>query len=67
MINFNGFIYLLTLMLIALKLFGVINWSWWWVLAPFLTCIAISVIVLIAIFVLAVVSGARVNIKKRGE
>jgi len=29
-----GFFGLLTILFIALKLFGVIGWSWWWVLAP---------------------------------
>jgi hypothetical protein len=35
--NSNGsisFAGLLTLLFIALKLFGKISWSWWWVLAP---------------------------------
>lgn len=29
-----GFLGLLALLFIALKLTGVIAWSWWWVLAP---------------------------------
>jgi len=29
-----GFFGLLTILFIGLKLGGVINWSWWWVLAP---------------------------------
>lgn len=29
-----GFAGLLTILFIALKLTGVIAWSWWWVLAP---------------------------------
>jgi hypothetical protein len=29
-----GFFGLLAILFIALKLFGVINWSWWLVLAP---------------------------------
>lgn len=29
-----GFLGLLTLIFITLKLTNVINWSWWWVLAP---------------------------------
>ena len=36
--NYSGggvdFIGLLTLLFIALKLCGVIDWSWWWVLSP---------------------------------
>jgi ABC-type antimicrobial peptide transport system permease subunit len=29
-----GFIGLLTIVFITLKLLGKINWSWWWVLSP---------------------------------
>lgn len=43
-----GFIGLLTLTFIILKLVGVINWSWWWVLSPswisFIICILLAVI-----------------------
>lgn len=31
-----GFLGLLTIVFITLKLTGVINWSWWWVLPPIL-------------------------------
>lgn len=31
----NGGLTLLLLLFIALKLTGVIAWSWWWVLSPF--------------------------------
>lgn len=37
-IKYNTYInyaYLLGLIFIVLKLTNVINWSWWWVLAPF--------------------------------
>lgn len=30
----TGFCGLLTILFIALKLTGVITWSWWWVLSP---------------------------------
>ena len=33
-INGNFFVSLLTVAFIVLKLTGVINWSWWWVLSP---------------------------------
>ena len=29
-----GFVSLLTIVFIVLKLLGKINWSWWWVLSP---------------------------------
>lgn len=32
--NGHGFVGMLALVFITLKLCGVINWSWWWVLAP---------------------------------
>ena len=30
-----GFLGLLTIVFIVLKLVGTITWSWWWVLSPF--------------------------------
>ena len=41
-----GFLDLLAIVFIVMKLLGKITWSWWWVLAP----IWIPVAVLIAIF-----------------
>ena len=29
-----GICSLLTIVFVALKLFGAINWSWWWVVSP---------------------------------
>jgi hypothetical protein len=46
---------LLGVLFIALKLTGHINWSWWWVLAPFWIPFAIVlVIILIALIAQAV-------------
>ena len=43
-----GFVGLLTIAFIVLKLLGVINWSWLWVLSPiWITPIIIIVIVVI--------------------
>lgn len=36
-----GFVGLLTIMFIGLKLTGFIDWSWWWVLAPVLIAAAV--------------------------
>jgi len=41
-----GFFGLLTIVFIILKLTGYIDWSWWWVLAPFWIPWAIVLIVL---------------------
>lgn len=60
-----GFLGLLTLLFIGLKLTGVILWSWWWVLAPiwlptaiflgFIACIL--GVVMIAICLVALIAG----------
>jgi hypothetical protein len=42
-----GFVGLLTIVFITLKLTGFINWSWWWVLSPSLISIAIAIVVII--------------------
>lgn len=42
-----GFAEILTILFIALKLFGVITWSWWLVLLPEIIAAAFYVIVLI--------------------
>lgn len=41
------FFYLLALLFIALKLMGVIDWSWFWVVLPaFVPAVAVFVVVL---------------------
>jgi len=52
---------LLGVLFVALKLTHVIDWSWWWVLAPFWGGLAIVLIVLVVFGILYVVS------KNRGE
>ena len=47
-----GFLGLLTLLFIALKLLGKIDWSWWWVLSPiWITTALIIGVVLIALII----------------
>ena len=53
-ISFGG---LLTLIFITLKLTNVINWSWWWVLAPIWIPVGVSVIILAVAFVIAIKNG----------
>ena len=49
-----GFVGLLTIAFIVLKLLGVINWSWLWVLSPiWITLIIIIVIVVIFCFLIS--------------
>ena len=53
MIKFNiGFMSILTLIFITLKLMGIINWSWWWVLSPALFSFGL---VILAIFLVGFV------------
>lgn len=43
-----GFIGLLTILFVALKLTDYIDWSWWWVLSPILISVAFALSVLSA-------------------
>jgi len=47
-----GFLGLLTILFIGLKLGNVITWSWWWVLSPIWITIlaAIAIVVLVLCF-----------------
>ena len=44
-----GFVGLLTIVFIVLKLLHYINWSWWWVLSPIWIAIIFVVVVLLGI------------------
>lgn len=44
-----GFASLLTIVFIVLKLIGVIDWSWIWVLAPLWISVALTVVLLLII------------------
>ena len=48
-----GFLLLLTLLFIAMKFMGYIEWSWWWVFAPVLIPYGILLVVfaIVACFV----------------
>ena len=50
-----GFVGLLTIVFITLKLLGVITWSWVWVLAPLWISLAIGIIAIPVILVIAVI------------
>lgn len=49
-----GFVGLLTIVFIVLKLIGYIDWSWWWVLSP-IWITAMVIIVVFALFGIAAV------------
>lgn len=50
-----GFCGLLTIAFIILKLCGVINWAWYWVLAPIWIPLALTIaIILIVVFIVII-------------
>lgn len=51
-----GFVGLLTIVFITLKLIGKISWSWWWVLSPIWIAASIFVVVLLVIGIVALVA-----------
>lgn len=51
-----GFVGLLTLIFITLKLVGVIEWSWFWVLSPIIFTTGLFVLILFIVFLYAVFS-----------
>lgn len=52
-----GFLGLLAIVFIVLRLCNVIAWSWWWVLAPIWIPVAIAIIVLLFFVILAAIAG----------
>lgn len=54
-----GFLDLLAIVFIVLKLLGKITWSWWWVLAPIWIPVAIVIgILLVYLIIIAVIAIA---------
>ena len=59
-----GFTGLLQIAFIVLKLCGVIDWSWWLVLSPFLLCCAIGVMAILIGLTIGIIKVIR---KRRSE
>lgn len=53
-IGFNG---LLTILFIALKLTGVIKWSWWWVLSPIWIPLGLILLIIIIAFITGLINA----------
>jgi len=50
--NGIGFLGLLTILFIGLKLTNFITWSWWWVLAPlWIPCVLLLIIIFIVVLI----------------
>lgn len=54
-----GFVGLLTIVFIVLKLTNVIAWSWWWVLSPLWISAALFVLFLLVGFIIIWIAEAR--------
>lgn len=51
---------LLGVVFIILRLCNVINWSWWWVLAPFWILVAIAIICIIVTIIVAAIGRGNI-------
>lgn len=64
-IKVGSFATLLTVVFITLKLCGVINWSWWWVVSPIFISVGLALFILLFVTVLvgltSVILGLIVN------
>lgn len=56
-----GFFGALTILFIALKLIGIITWSWWWVLSPLWLPITVVLVVFFVAFVMILIKEAIVG------
>jgi uncharacterized membrane protein len=62
-----GFVGLLTILLIGLKLTGNIDWSWWWVFSPMWISVLVFVAVVSIIFLVAFAIDHRNRVKERAR
>ena len=54
-----GVLGLLGVVFVTLKLVGTIDWSWWWVTAPFWGGLVLTILVIFILIVLKAWSGSR--------
>lgn len=55
----TGFVGLLTILFIGLKLTSYIDWSWWWVLSPIWISLLLAVLVIVIVAVAYAIQGKR--------
>jgi len=53
-----GFVGVLTIVFVVLKLVGVISWSWWWVLSPLWISFGLSILLLIGVALVVLIVAA---------
>lgn len=51
-IEINGLGFLLFILFLALKLMGIITWSWWWVTSPFWVPIVAILVIMSFLFIM---------------
>lgn len=56
-----GFTGLLTIIFIVLKLLNIINWSWWWVLAPLWLPVGIILIIALILIIIGCVMNKKLK------
>lgn len=54
-----GCLTLLGLIFITLKLTHYIDWSWWWVLAPFWGGFTLVIVIILIVLIVSIIVGAR--------
>ncbi|MCK2055283.1 hypothetical protein [Methylobacterium sp. 37f] len=62
-----GFVGLLTILLVGLKLTHNIDWSWWWVSSPFWISALVGVAVVSTIFLVAAILDLRRRRRERAH
>ena len=54
-----GFVGLLTIVFVILKLTGVIDWSWWWVWSPIEAAAVVTILLLAFIGLITVIENTK--------
>lgn len=57
----------LTLIFLVLKLTGLIEWSWFWVLSPIIFEIALVLVIVLAICIVAIYCASKQDVEKDRE
>jgi len=52
-----GFIGMLTLIFIVAKIWGKLNWSWWWIISPIWITLGVAVIIIGIVLLVAWIQG----------
>ena len=60
-----GFLEVLTLIFIVLKLIGKIDWTWLTVFSPMIFAFSMYILMLIGFIVMSVKSGRKIRIKRK--